>query len=55
MAMLVCKQIISKSSKVKLPTNILHIIYIYLNEFKQVIDVKLLLLHSNPGRTLLVV
>ena len=31
----------------KLQTNLLHIMYIYLNVCKQMTDVKLLLLHSN--------
>ena len=37
-----------------LNVNFLHIIHIYLNVYKQMTDVKLLLLHSNSGNQLTV-
>ena len=42
------------SSLTFLNVNLLHIIHIYLNVYKQMIDVKLLLLHSNSGNHLTV-
>ena len=37
-----------------LNVNLLHIIHIYLNVYKQMTDVKLLLLHNNSGNHLVV-
>ena len=42
-----CKQININSFKNEITNKLLHIMYIYLNVYKQMIDIKLLLLHSH--------